>query len=108
MDPHSQRNAFFCHLSAALSVDPLLNSEPASSVTAEDTAPEAATSLRKQDDVIATEVASSPQRVLHDCTNDASGLVLATLKEEARWSSAVVRVASQITMVTQMSPGRCV
>ncbi len=44
----------------------------------------------------------------HDCSNDESGLALPQLKVEASWDSHGLRDLTDITVVTQMSPGRCV
>lgn len=43
---------------------------------------------------------------MQDCSNDDSGLPLATLKVEAAWESHGLREGSDITIVTQMSPRR--
>ncbi len=43
---------------------------------------------------------------MHDCSNDDSGLPLAKLKTEQRWTSAAVREAWDVTLVTQLSPSR--
>ena len=44
---------------------------------------------------------------MNDCSNDESGLEMATLEVLASWTSAAPRVVTDMTMVTQMSPGRC-
>jgi hypothetical protein len=44
---------------------------------------------------------------MQDCSNDDSGLPLASLKVEAAWESHGLREGSDITIVTQMSPRRC-
>lgn len=51
--------------------------------------------------------AAAASAQMHDCSNDDSGLDLATLAVAASWSSAAARVATDMTMITQMSPGRC-
>ena len=43
---------------------------------------------------------------MHDCSNDDSGLPLAKLKTERRWTSAAAREAWDVTLVTQLSPSR--
>ena len=43
---------------------------------------------------------------MQDCSNDDSGLPLASLKVEAAWESHGLREDSDITIVTQMSPRR--
>ena len=43
---------------------------------------------------------------MHDCSNDDSGLPLAKLKVEQRWTSAAAREPWEVTLVTQLSPGR--
>ena len=49
---------------------------------------------------------AAPTAVMHDCSNDDSGLPLARLKVEQRWTSAAAREPWDITLVTQLSPGR--
>ena len=51
----------------------------------------------------AGEASSMP---MQDCSNDDSGLPLASLKVEAAWESHGLREGSDITIVTQMSPRR--
>lgn len=51
--------------------------------------------------------AAPAQQTFHDCSNDASGLELASLRVAATWISAAARQPTDMTMVTQMSPGRC-
>jgi len=47
-----------------------------------------------------------PTAITHDCSNDDSGLPLAKLKVEQRWTSAAVRQPWDVTLVTQLSPSR--
>ena len=49
---------------------------------------------------------AAPTAMMHDCSNDDSGLPLARLKVEQRWSSAAARQPWDVTLVTQLSPGR--
>ena len=49
---------------------------------------------------------AAPVAVMHDCSNDESGLPLAKLKVEQRWTSAAGREPWDITLVTQLNPGR--
>jgi len=44
--------------------------------------------------------------MMHDCSNDDSGLPLAQLKVEQTWTSAAARQPWDVTLVTQLSPGR--
>lgn len=56
----------------------------------------------------AAQAAVTGPAMQHDCSNDESGLVLPQLKVEASWDSHGLRELADITVVTQMSPGRCV
>lgn len=98
-----------------------MNEAPAASLVSSASAATVTVSEPSVDIVFAPDALSSPPAAaaasarsafhalgqLHDCSNDDSGLELAALTLAGNWSSVQERVATDLTMVTQLNPSRC-